>query len=60
MVLVGINLVPRVSFLMQGNWLTFFSNQSLCARKEALGMRLLGHASLLSFQFQQEQTVFMR
>ena len=28
--LVGINLVPRDSFLMQGDWLTFFSNQSFC------------------------------
>ena len=27
---VGINLIPRDSFLTQGDWLTFFSNQSFC------------------------------
>ena len=27
-------------FPMQSNWLVFFSNQSLCIRKEALGTRL--------------------
>ena len=60
MVFVGINLVPRASFLTQYDWSAFFSNQSLCVRKEALGTRLSGHASLLSFQTQQEQTVFIR
>ena len=33
MALVGINLFPRVSFLMQSDWSIFFSNQSLCIRK---------------------------
>ena len=37
----------------------FCSNQSLCVRKEALGTRLSGHSSLLSFQTQQEQTVLI-
>ena len=41
MVLLGISLIPRASFLSTGNWLS-------------------GHASLLSFQTQQEQTVFIR
>ena len=59
MVLVGINLVPRASFLMQIDWLAFFSNHLLCIRKDELGARLSGHASLLSFQPQQEKTVFV-
>ena len=57
--LVGINLIPRNSFLMQIDWSTFLSNQSLCIRKEALGTRLSGHPSLLSFQTQHQQTVFI-
>ena len=56
MVFVGINLVPRASFLTQSDWLPFFSSQLLCFRKEALETRLSGHASLLSIQTQQEQT----
>ena len=48
--LVTIYLVPRASFLMQSDW-------SLCIRKKALGTRWTGHASLLSFQTQQEHTV---
>ena len=59
MVFLGINLVPRAFFLMQSNWLASFSNQSLCVKKEALETRLNGHAPLLSFQTQQEQTVFI-
>ena len=58
--LLGINLVPRASFLTQSDWSAFFSNQSLCVRKEALGMRLSEHVSLLSFQTQQEQVVSIR
>ena len=38
----------------------FFSNQSLCVMKEVLGIRLSGHATMLSFQTQQEQTVFLQ
>ena len=59
MVLVGINLVPKASFLTQRDW-SAFCNQSLCIRKEALGTRFSGHATLLSFQTQQEQTIFIR
>ena len=57
MVFVGINLIPMASFLTQIDWSAFFSNQALCFRKEALGTKLIGYASLLSFQTQQEQTV---
>ena len=53
------NHVPRASFLTQSNRSAFFFNQSLGIRKEALGTRLSGHASLLSFQTQQEQTVLI-
>ena len=42
------------------NLSAFFSNQSLCIMKEVLGMRLSGHATMLSFQTQQEQTVFIQ
>ena len=59
MVIVGINLNPRASFLMKSIQLAFFSYQLLCIRKEALGIRLSGHASLLSFQTKQEQTDFV-
>ena len=59
MVFVGINLLPRASFLRQSDWLAFFSNQSLCIRKETLGTSLSVHALLLSFQTQQERTVLV-
>ena len=59
MVLVGINLVPMASFLTQSDWSAFFSNQSLCVRKEAMDTRLSEHASLLSFQTQEEQSFHM-
>ena len=42
MVFVGISFIPRASFLMQANWLAFFSNQSLFIRKEALGIQAKG------------------
>ena len=58
MVLVSINPVSRASFLTQSDWSAFLS--SISVRKGALGTRLSGHASLLSFQTQQEQTVFIR
>ena len=35
------------------------SSISRCVRKEAMGTRFNEHASLLSFQNQQEQTVFI-
>ena len=44
MVFVGINFIPVAIFLMQSHQSAFFSNQSLCIRKEALGTRLSGHA----------------
>ena len=47
----GMNLIPRATFLTHSNWSTFFSCQSLCIMKEALGT---------SFQTQQEQTVFIQ
>ena len=47
-------------FFHNTEWLISFLLQLIvCLRKEALGMRLSGYASLLSFQTQQEQTVFM-
>ena len=36
MVFVGMNLIPRASFLTQSDWSAFFSNKLLCVRKEAL------------------------
>ena len=39
------------------NWL---SSPVIRVRKEAVGTRLSGHASLLSFQTQKEQAVFIR
>ena len=59
MVFVGISLVLRVSFLTQSDGLAFFSNQSLCVKKEVLGTRLSRHALLLGFQTQEEQTVLI-
>ena len=59
MVFFDINFVPGAIYLTQSDWLAFFSNQTLCVRKEELATRLSGHVSLLSFQTQQEQTVFM-
>ena len=35
------NLVPSTSFLTQSNWLEKKSEQSLCIRKEAMGIRLI-------------------
>ena len=54
MAFVVITFIPSASFLIQSIWLAFFSNQSLCVRKEAQGARLSGHTSLLSFETQQD------
>ena len=56
MILVGINLVPRASLLTQSNCLS----SQISRGKKALGTRLSGHASLLSFEIQQEQSVFIQ
>ena len=59
MVLVGISIIPKTSFQMQSDW-SAFCNQLLCIRKVALGTKFSGLATLLSFQAQQEQTIFLR
>ena len=59
MVFVDIKLIPRASFLRQSDWLAFFSNQSLCIRKETVGTWLSVCALLLSFQTLQERTVLV-
>ena len=60
MVIVDININPRASFLTQSDWSAFFYNQLFCIRKEALGTGEQSSVDmLLSFQTQQEQTVFI-